>query len=375
MLRHNTGNGHCCLPYEKLVKVSARMLEAEPEQMDDPLTMLAEREDIISDTVDGTVFIYLPEMYEAETYCAGRLMTALASSPPEAVRDYSREIDALEKKLGIRYASLQRKAIQAALGQSVVILTGGPGTGKTTALCGMIDLLEQEGLKVGLAAPTGRAAKRMTELTGRDAKTIHRLLEVDFGEENGRVKFRRNSRNPLPYDAVIVDEMSMVDIEIFASLMQALRLGSKLIMVGDPDQLPSVGPGNVLRDLIDSDVIPVIHLTEVFRQAAESLIVTSAHAIVAGEMPDLTVRDNDFFFLQKSSSEAVLQTVVDLCARRLPASYGYSPVRDIQVISPTRLGPAVQRNSAGSSRRYSIPRTDARPSRSSARVCSGRGTR
>jgi len=338
VLRHNTSNGHCCLPYEKLVKVSARMLEAEPEQMDDPLTMLAEREDIISDTVDGTVFIYLPEMYEAETYCAGRLMTALASSPPEAVRDYSREIDALEKKLGIRYASLQRKAIQAALGQSVVILTGGPGTGKTTALCGMIDLLEQEGLKVGLAAPTGRAAKRMTELTGRDAKTIHRLLEVDFGEENGRVKFRRNSRNPLPYDAVIVDEMSMVDIEIFASLMQALRLGSKLIMVGDPDQLPSVGPGNVLRDLIDSDVIPVIHLTEVFRQAAESLIVTSAHAIVAGEMPDLTVRDNDFFFLQKSSSEAVLQTVVDLCARRLPASYGYSPVRDIQVISPTRLG-------------------------------------
>ena len=338
VLRHNTGNGHCCLPYEKLVKVSARMLEAEPEQMDDPLTMLAEREEIISDTVDGTVFIYLPEMYEAETYCAGRLMTALASSPPEAVRDYSREIDALEKKLGIRYASLQRKAIQAALGQSVVILTGGPGTGKTTALCGMIDLLEQEGLKVGLAAPTGRAAKRMTELTGRDAKTIHRLLEVDFGEENGRVKFRRNSRNPLPYDAVIVDEMSMVDIEIFASLMQALRLGSKLIMVGDPDQLPSVGPGNVLRDLIDSDVIPVIHLTEVFRQAAESLIVTSAHAIVAGEMPDLTVRDNDFFFLQKSSSEAVLQTVVDLCARRLPASYGYSPVRDIQVISPTRLG-------------------------------------
>ena len=338
VLRHNTGNGHCCLPYEKLVKVSARMLEAEPEQMDDPLTMLAEREDIISDTVDGTVFIYLPEMYEAETYCAGRLMTALASSPPEAVRDYSREIDALEKKLGIRYASLQRKAIQAALGQSVVILTGGPGTGKTTALCGMIDLLEQEGLKVGLAAPTGRAAKRMTELTGRDAKTIHRLLEVDFGEENGRVKFRRNSRTPLPYDAVIVDEMSMVDIEIFASLMQALRLGSKLIMVGDPDQLPSVGPGNVLRDLIDSDVIPVIHLTEVFRQAAESLIVTSAHAIVAGEMPDLTVRDNDFFFLQKSSSEAVLQTVVDLCARRLPASYGYSPVRDIQVISPTRLG-------------------------------------
>lgn len=291
------------------------------------------------------------------------------------MRDYSREIDALEKKLGIRYASLQRKAIQAALGQSVVILTGGPGTGKTTALCGMIDLLEQEGLKVGLAAPTGRAAKRMTELTGRDAKTIHRLLEVDFGEENGRVKFRRNSRNPLPYDAVIVDEMSMVDIEIFASLMQALRLGSKLIMVGDPDQLPSVGPGNVLRDLIDSDVIPVIHLTEVFRQAAESLIVTSAHAIVAGEMPDLTVRDNDFFFLQKSSSEAVLQTVVDLCARRLPASYGYSPVRDIQVISPTRLGPAVQRNSAGSSRRCSIPRTNARPSRSSARVCSGRGTR
>ncbi len=337
VLRHNTGNGHCCLPYEKLVKVAARMLEVEAERLDDPLTDLAEREEIISDTVEGTIYLYLPELYEAETYCAGRLMTALSMQAPET-GDHSAAIDRLEEKLGIHYARLQRRAIHAALTQNVLILTGGPGTGKTTALCGMIELLEQEGLKVGLAAPTGRAAKRMTELTGREARTIHRLLEVDFGEEQGRVKFRRNSRNPLPYDAVIVDEMSMVDIEIFASLMQALRLGSKLILVGDPDQLPSVGAGNVLRDLIDSDVITVVHLTEVFRQAAQSLIVTNAHAIVSGELPDLSVRDNDFFFLQKSSPEAAVSTVVDLCARRLPASYGYSPTRDIQVISPTRIG-------------------------------------
>ena len=338
VLRHNTGNGHCCLPYEKLTKTAARLLEVEPEQLDDALTLLAERDEVVSDTVDGQLYLYLPEMYEAETYCAGRLMTMLAAQPPVDPVDHSGAINALEEKLGIRYASLQRRAIEAALGQNVVILTGGPGTGKTTALCGMIDLLEEEGLKVGLAAPTGRAAKRMSELTGREAKTIHRLLEVDFGEENGRVKFRRNARNPLPYDAVVVDEMSMVDIEIFAALMRAVRLGSKLILVGDPDQLPSVGPGNVLRDLIDSEAITVIHLTEVFRQAAESLIVTNAHAIVAGEMPDLAVRDRDFFFLQKSGLEAAQHTTVDLCVRRLPASYGYSPVRDIQVITPTRIG-------------------------------------
>ena len=233
---------------------------------------------------------------------------------------------------------MQRKAIAAAASENLVVLTGGPGTGKTTTLCGMIELLEQLGQKVGLAAPTGRAAKRMSELTGREAKTIHRLLEVDFGEDQGRVRFRRNAKNPLPYDAVIVDEMSMVDIEIFSSLMQALKLSSKLILVGDPDQLPSVGPGNVLRDLIDSGMVTVVHLTEVFRQAAQSLIVTNAHAIVHGELPSLSIRDNDFFFLPRQSAEATLSAVVDLCSRRLPASYGYSPVRDIQVISPTRIG-------------------------------------
>ena len=189
VLRHNTGNGHCCLPYEKLTKTAARLLEVEPEQLDDALTLLAERDEVVSDTVDGQLYLYLPEMYEAETYCAGRLMTMLAAQPPVDPVDHSGAINALEEKLGIRYASLQRRAIEAALGQNVVILTGGPGTGKSTALCGMIDLLEEEGLKVGLAAPTGRAAKRMSELTGREAKTIHRLLEVDFGEENGRVKF------------------------------------------------------------------------------------------------------------------------------------------------------------------------------------------
>ncbi len=339
VLRHNTGNGHCCLPYEKLAKVAARLLEVEPERLDDALTDLAEREELISDTVDGELYLYLPEMYEAETYCAGRLAAALSTQAPE-IADYAAAIDGLEQRLDICYARLQRRAIGAALSQNVVILTGGPGTGKTTTLCGMIELLEQQGLKVGLAAPTGRAAKRMAELTGREAKTIHRLLEVDFGDENGRAKFRRNVRNPLPYDAVIVDEMSMVDVEIFASLLQALRLGSRLILVGDPDQLPSVGAGNVLRDLIDSDVITVVHLTEVFRQAAQSLIVTNAHSIVGGELPNLSVRDNDFFFLQKSSPEAAVATVVDLCARRLPASYGYSPTRDIQVISPTRIGSA-----------------------------------
>lgn len=337
VLRHNQLNGHCCLPYDKLIKVTSRLLEVEPYSLDTALEALVDEEELLSETMDGTLYLYLSHMYEAETYVAGRIMMMQQLTCPEKT-DCTAAIAALESRLQIRYAALQQKAIAAAVNENIVILTGGPGTGKTTTLNGMIQLLEDRGLKVGLAAPTGRAAKRMSELTGREARTIHRLLEVDFGEENGRVKFRRNAKNPLPYDVVVVDEMSMVDIEIFACLMQAVRTSAKLILVGDPDQLPSVGPGNVLRDLIDSDVITVIHLTEVFRQAAQSLIVTNAHAIVAGQVPDLSVRDNDFFFLSKSNQEQAMHTVVDLCSRRLPNRYGYSPMWDIQVITPTRVG-------------------------------------
>ena len=207
------------------------------------------------------------------------------------------------------------------------ILTGGPGTGKTTTLRGILALLEQRGEKVALAAPTGRAAKRMAEITGREASTIHRLLEVEPKTEV--LTFKRGEKNPLPADAVIVDEMSMVDTLLMEHLLRGMRLGARLIMVGDSDQLPSVSGGNVLR----------IHLERVFRQAAESLIVTNAHAIVRGEMPDLGCRTGDFFFLEQPDAFAQQRLVVDLVSRRLPKSYGYDPLRDIQVITPAKQGP------------------------------------
>ena len=246
-------------------------------------------------------------------------------------------IDDVEQLKNIHYESLQRDAIRAALQKSMLILTGGPGTGKTTTLNAIIDLLEQEGLSIAIAAPTGRAAKRISEVTGREAKTIHRLLEVDFSSRE-ELNFIHNERNPLKADAVVIDEMSMVDTALFESLLRGCRMGCKLILVGDSDQLPSVGAGNILRDLIDSGCIPTVELKQVFRQAAESKIVTNAHRIVAGEYPDLTVRDNDFFFLRRQNTASVLSTVTELVAKRLPASYGYSPLEDIQVLTPQRKG-------------------------------------
>jgi len=246
-------------------------------------------------------------------------------------------IDGVESAHGIKYESLQREAIRQALQKSMLILTGGPGTGKTTTLNAIIELLEQEGLSIAIAAPTGRAAKRISEVTGRDAKTIHRLLEVDFTSTE-TLTFTHNEQHPLKADAVVIDEMSMVDTTLFESLLRGCRMGCKLILVGDSDQLPSVGPGNVLRDLIDSGCVPTVELKQVFRQAAESKIVTNAHKIVAGEYPDLATKDNDFFFLRRNTAGKVSATVTDLVAQRLPASYGFSPLEDIQVLTPQRKG-------------------------------------
>lgn len=337
VLRRNIFNGHCCIPYNKLLKTAVTLLEVEEIAVEEEILKMIEDNSIVSDTIESVQYLYLPNMYQAETYVAGRLkMMEQLSNPVPA--DYSKDIAVLEDKLSIRYADLQKKAIAAALTKDLLILTGGPGTGKTTTLNGIISMLEQKGFKIALAAPTGRAAKRMSELTGREAKTIHRLLEVDFEDEHGKNKFKRNLKNPLPQDVIVIDEMSMLDIALFESLMKAIRMGCKLIMVGDPDQLPSVGAGNVLKDLIESDVIEVVHLTQVFRQAAESLIVTNAHSIVRGELPNLSKRDNDFFFMAQSRSELVVETITSLCHTRLPKAYGYSPMWDIQVISPARVG-------------------------------------
>ncbi len=338
ILRHNTNNGHVCLPARKLIEVCQPLLEVDSHLIGDALDLLVEQNELVRVEVDGEPFIYLPRYYEAECYIASKLALMLGSRPEGIIADIGGVIDGLEQKQGIQYARLQREAIITAITQPLMVLTGGPGTGKTTAISAIIRLLTQTGAKVALAAPTGRAAKRMADLTGVEAKTVHRLLEVDFGDGSGVTRFKRNEKNPLPFEAVIIDETSMMDTLLFESLLRALRFSCRLILVGDPDQLPSVGAGNILGDLIESGEVPVVHLTEIFRQAAQSLIITNAHAIVTGEYPRLDVRDNDFFFLPDSSTARIAATTADLCARRLPNRYGYSPLWDIQVIAPTRVG-------------------------------------
>ena len=243
----------------------------------------------------------------------------------------------VERTQGIAYAEKQRDAIRAALDKGILILTGGPGTGKTTTLNAIIRILKEMGERVFLAAPTGRAAKRMSELTGEEAKTIHRMLQVDWDEQDNPV-FTRNERNPLECDCLVIDELSMVDSYVFESVLRALPISCRLILVGDSDQLPSVGAGNVLGDLVASGLFPTVQLKEIFRQSMASLIVMNAHQIVEGKMPDLSRRDSDFFFMPVAEPEDAAKLIVSLCSQRLPKSYGYSSVSDIQVLCPGRKG-------------------------------------
>ena len=335
VLRHNLKNGHTCLARQTVVQLVMRLTGVEEAAIEADIDQRIEEEELFS-VQKNREFLFLPSMYNAERYIAMRLSMMLQNRFFVS-RNIDEMIDRTEAEKGIHYESLQREAIREALQKSMLILTGGPGTGKTTTLNAIIDLLEDEGLSIAIAAPTGRAAKRVSEVTGRDAKTIHRLLEVDFGSSEVTT-FVHNEQHPLKADAVVIDEMSMVDTTLFESLLRGCRMGCKLILVGDSDQLPSVGPGNVLRDLIVSGCIPTVELKPVFRQAAESRIVTNAHRIVAGEYPDLKTKDNDFFFLRRQSAAAVLSTVTELVAKRLPASYGYSPLEDIQVLTPQRKG-------------------------------------
>ena len=341
VLRHNVfHNGHTCLPEEKLLETAALLVETDTYHVSDALEELIARGELVRLAVKDRSFLYLPRYYEAECCIVNRLSLMLSKGAAEHAPDMEEILGRLERESGIVYAELQRMAIVTAVTSPLMILTGGPGTGKTTAISAIIRLLGQMGEKVALAAPTGRAAKRMSELTGAESKTIHRLLEVDFADGSGLTKFKRNEKNPLPFDAVIIDETSMMDTLLFESLLRALKFSCRLILVGDPDQLPSVGAGNILGDLIAGGHLPVVHLTEIFRQAAKSLIVTNAHAVVAGEYPRLDVRDNDFFFLPDTLAAHACATAADLCARRLPKRYGFSPMWDIQVIAPTRVGAA-----------------------------------
>ena len=329
-------NGHTCIPREKLLKIAADYLSAGTDAVDRQIDALTAAGALTAKELNGREFIFLTSAYRDEKTIADRIKILLRFPPPQC-ETLEKDIEKQEKQDGITYAETQREAIKTAVSRGVLILTGGPGTGKTTTLNGILKLFEQQGLDIALAAPTGRAAKRMTELTGREAKTMHRLLEVEW-DEHDRPVFKRNLRNPLECDALVLDELSMVDISLFASLMQALPFGCRLIMVGDSDQLPPVGAGNVLADLIASDLLPVVELTEVFRQAMGSLIVTNAHRIVAGEMPELTRKDGDFFLMERPNPYAASQTIAALYAKRLPEAYKFSPQNDIQVLCPSKKG-------------------------------------
>ena len=338
VLHENANAGHTCLPTEKLRESVCDNLGIERRQFESCLDDCEEKDWVVRITLGKREFVYLPEYYLAETYIAKKLAFMLRTSA-QYEKDYSDEIRGVEFSENIQYEDLQRAAISACLTGSVFILTGGPGTGKTTTLNGVIKILKAQKKRIILCAPTGRAAKRMSDLTGEPARTIHRLLEVDFTAK-GELKFKRNETNPLPADVVIADEMSMVDALLMCSLVRAIKPTSKFIMVGDSNQLPSVGAGNVLKDLIASHYIPSVELKEIFRQAAQSLIVTNAHRIVNGEFPVLDDRQNDFFFMNKSLESDIAGLVIQLAKQRLPDTYGFSPIDDIQVLCPTKMGMA-----------------------------------
>ena len=332
-LSHNLSNGHTFLPRHKLLAATGQLIGVEEELLQDGLETLLERGEVIAEKTAKEEAIYLFDLYEAECYCAQRLyeMTGEELLPPENMEGVLRDI---QRSQGITYAPQQKEAVRLAATSQVMLLTGGPGTGKTTSLRGVLALFEHMGLETALAAPTGRAAKRLGELCGMEAYTIHRLLETRMDPATGRLAFARDEDDPLKADAVIVDEASMVDITLFHALLAALRGECRLLLVGDPDQLPSVGPGNVLSDLLRSGRIPVVRLTEIFRQAARSAIVRNAHAVNRGEMPELSGRESDFFFLKRRDPQSTAETVVDLVTRRLPERMGI-PSHQIQVLSPT----------------------------------------
>ena len=333
-LEHNADNGHVFLPRGKLLEATALLLSLETAQLEEGLNALTERGEVVQDSIAGVEACYPAGLYSAECYVAMRVaeMCHAEILPPAGL---DRLIDGIQREQGIVYAGQQRQAVELAASRQVMLLTGGPGTGKTTSLRGVLALFDQLGLETALAAPTGRAAKRLGEACGREAATIHRLLETKLDPCTGQLCFTKNQDDPLPADAVIVDETSMVDVSLMAALLSALRGESRLVLVGDPDQLPSVGPGSVLDHLLRSGAVPAVALTEIFRQARESAIVMNAHAVNQGIVPDLTNKSRDFFCLTRRDAGRTADTVVELCRARLPDNMGIPP-EQIQVLTPTR---------------------------------------
>ena len=336
ILKAFSERGHTCMLIEHLQKVISERLNISEKEFYSSYNSALEDNELFSYIIDDKEFVYLPDFYYAEQFIADRIKVIRDFISPEDF-DYNAIIDMEEAEKNIRYEEKQRQAITTAVSRGLMVLTGGPGTGKTTTLNAVISIFEKQGCNVMLAAPTGRAAKRMSDLTGREAKTIHRLLEVVY-DSSDRLIFAHNENNPLECDVIVIDEMSMVDCILFEKLLRALRLNCRIIMVGDFHQLPSVGAGNLLKDIISSGAVPIVELTEIFRQAQQSSIVMNAHRIVSGEYPDITRKDSDFFFFKRSDFANAVDLIVDLTKRRLPNAYKYSPMDDIQIIAPSRKG-------------------------------------
>ena len=335
-LVHNSGNGHCFIPREKLAAVTAQLIGVDEPSADECIDILIESGQLMYEGIAGCKACYLPSLYHAESDAAEHIARMCKRKFDETV-NIPALISTLEKQLGIQYAPLQRKTLKLALENQIIVITGGPGTGKTTSIRAILAMFDRIGLKTLLTAPTGRAAKRMTELTGQEASTVHRLLEAKFSDDGETVVFGKNESDRLDCDAVILDECSMVDIVLMDALLSALPPDARLVMVGDADQLPSVGPGNVFSAVIRSQVVPTIRLTEIFRQNEGSRIVRNAHMINKGEHPNLSENAGDFFRLKRLEAGSTIDTIAELCSVRLPGKMGIPP-EDIQVLSPTRRG-------------------------------------
>ena len=330
-------NGHTCLPEEKLALAGAEVLEIEPSLVAEHIDALVRQDELSEYKADGIRYIMTNETSVSEDYVARRLMQMDKTAVSFSSSDILSLIERVEIGMGISYERLQKKAICEALLGGVMIITGGPGTGKTTIIKALIAIFSSLDLKTVLCAPTGRAAKRMSEATSHEAKTIHRMLEMEK-DMNSAVRFGRNALNPIDESVCIVDEASMIDLSLMYALVRALKRGARLILIGDSNQLPSVGAGNVLADLIASERLRTVALTEIFRQSKESLIVTNAHKINNGENPNLSSVDKDFFFVSRDYERDIATTVASLITERLPKKYGREIVNSIQVITPSKKG-------------------------------------
>jgi len=340
ILERAAANGHTWLDYVELAVQTLRLLKIESAGMEDAISALLFDGIIFRERYGDSTRIYLKTLYDAEKDVAESLLAHIGYKPGRLYGDIDSRLEKLQKREGIELAELQKKAVKEALSGCVLVITGGPGTGKTTIIRSIIKLLEQDGLRFELAAPTGRAAKRLSEATAHEARTIHRLLEIGYAEDEREMTFQKIKSNPIDTDFIIIDEMSMVDIVLMSHLMKAVRPGTRLVIVGDVNQLPSVGAGNVLKDIINSGLVKTVRLEEIFRQAQESMIIVNAHRINKGERPLLNSGGKDFYLVKRKSPESITETVKDLCIRRLPEVYGYDPMKYIQVLAPSKKGVA-----------------------------------